>query len=165
MRIRARLGTAPTGVLSDCIHIMNKGRIVQSGSPRDLFERPKSRFVAEFVGYANILPIDAADAKSGTVRLPGGNVIKVSCVPSAAMDKVLVVRPHRIGLVHGPSNDSNVIEGRVRSAAFLGDRTHLSVDVVGCGTVLADIVSLGIALPEKGEQVKLGFSADAAIVL
>jgi riboflavin biosynthesis pyrimidine reductase len=81
------------------------------------------------------------------------------------MDKVLVVRPHRIGLVHGPSNDSNVIEGRVRSAAFLGDRTHLSVDVVGCGTVLADIVSLGIALPEKGELVKLGFSADAAIVL
>jgi ABC-type Fe3+/spermidine/putrescine transport system ATPase subunit len=52
-------------MLSDKIAVMNQGRIEQIGSPTDVYERPRTRFVAQFVGRSNLLPVRAVGAKDG----------------------------------------------------------------------------------------------------
>jgi ABC-type Fe3+/spermidine/putrescine transport system ATPase subunit len=151
-------------VLSSHIHVMNKGRVVESGTPQDLYDRPQTRFAAQFIGYANILPIDAVDRSSRTVRLGNGASVKVESIPETIKENVVIVRPHRVGLAAGEET-LNILEGTVRSVSFLGDRSHLSVEVPGCGTVMVDMIADGTSLARKGDPVRLQLPPNASVLL
>ncbi len=105
--------------LGDRIVVMRKGAIAQVGSPRDIYFKPASRFVAEFIGAANI--IDAV-SDNGVLVLPGGRlaVDKTGHGQVAAM-----IRPESIGII---SPEAAFLVGRVASVSFTGDRQRLVVD-------------------------------------
>jgi len=115
--------------LSHRVAVMQNGRIVQEGRPRDLYASPASGFVADFVGDATFLPGEVVE---GGVRALGGIV---RCTLSEALapgaQALLVMRPERIVVRGAPAGVANEFAGTLRVAAFLGDHLDCVVDVDG----------------------------------
>jgi iron(III) transport system ATP-binding protein len=121
--------------LSHQIAVMNEGRIQQIGTPREVYERPGSPFVADFVGSTNfldgsVLGPDAAEGKY-RVRTEIGDLTVLATEPLKADDKVLLsVRPEDVELSESrPAAATNVREGKVDQKVFLGEVLDLQVKV------------------------------------
>jgi iron(III) transport system ATP-binding protein len=103
---------------ADLIAVMNGGRIEQLGTPREVYEEPRSEFVARFLGGSNIIRGRAVDGSR--VRF-AGNVIECRGGPLAAGTEVPVsIRQHDIGIAADRSADGNAVEGVVARNVFLG---------------------------------------------
>ena len=121
-------------VLSDEIAVMRDGRIVQLGGPREIYERPRSRFVADFVGSTNFFDGTVASSpRQGLYRVetPIGGLIATGTVALEAGQEVVVsVRPECVNLSGERPNgaeDSNIWEVRVGNHIFLGESTYYEV--------------------------------------
>ncbi len=119
---------------SDRVAVMNAGKVEQVDAPRAIYERPATRFVADFIGTANFLPATVRAVNNGrsTVVLADG----VSLVaPSAEKAPVgarveLSVRPERLWLTREPgSNGSNCLPARVVECTYMGPVTRYTVEV------------------------------------
>jgi iron(III) transport system ATP-binding protein len=123
--------------LSDRILVMNEGSVLQAGAPEDIYHRPATRFVAEFLGHCNILAARAVTATSaGTTELlltANSQPITVSGEDLAAGDHVeLAVRPEAVELTDRPSPaGSNTYPAEVRTVSFLGDHYLYELDAGG----------------------------------
>jgi iron(III) transport system ATP-binding protein len=107
---------------SDRIAVMNGGRIEQADAPHLLYTRPRTRFVAGFIGRTNLLP---AELRNGEIGF-GGVSVPASRVPGAAeatgRDIVVSVRPQSIALHRSrPAGDGPLLEGVVQQRTFLGE--------------------------------------------
>jgi putative spermidine/putrescine transport system ATP-binding protein len=111
--------------MCDRIAVMDRGRIAQIGSPTDIYERPATRFVAGFVGRANVLPTARDSSGALTIwgaRLPG---------EASANDVDAFVRPQRIRLASPQetvSPEMTRVRGRVARSVFVGDHVEIIVD-------------------------------------
>jgi iron(III) transport system ATP-binding protein len=126
---------AESMALADRIIVMNRGRIEQVGTPADIYERPRSRFVSEFVGSINVLHGVVTEVTDARLTLLHGGV-EIQCVtPSdgvfAGGDRVMIsVRPEKLSLVRARGNgEANYWEGRVASAAYYGDHREYEVEI------------------------------------
>jgi putative spermidine/putrescine transport system ATP-binding protein len=99
--------------------VMRHGAIAQIGAPRDIYFTPADRFVAEFIGAANIIE---ATAKDGFITLPGGQIGLTDA--KVAGPVVVMIRPETIKIVAG--GDSS-LAGRIETVSFVGDRVRLTV--------------------------------------
>jgi spermidine/putrescine transport system ATP-binding protein len=157
--------------LSDRIAVMNGGRVEQLGTPEDLYDEPRTRFVAEFIGTTNILSgsIEGSDGDAVTVRIADG----VRCrarVPSPALPTGtpvdLVVRPESITLSPdgdaGGSDDGLV--GEISQSAYLGTSVSHRVAITD-DLVLTAIVPRSHARFEPGDRVRARWAASDARVL
>ncbi|WP_426955060.1 ABC transporter ATP-binding protein [Muricoccus radiodurans] len=150
--------------VSDRIIVMQGGVIVQDGAPRDLYEAPTSRFIADFIGNANLLPVtlrrDGALAEvalgTATLRLPHRDV------PDGRAE--LAVRPRAIRLRPGPPG-VNEVAGTVRKAAYLGDHMEYEVSLDGVpGEVLVVDPAVGSPIAE-GAAVGVSIDPAGAVVV
>jgi iron(III) transport system ATP-binding protein len=113
--------------LSHRIAVMQAGKIVQEGAPRDLYRAPASGFVADFVGEATFLP---GEVTAGGIRALGGTVTCALADGLAPGDKgLLVLRPENIVVRAKPAGAPNEFAGTLRVAAFLGDRLDCLVEI------------------------------------
>ena len=132
--------------LSHEIAVMSEGRIVQIGSPRDIYERPRNKFVADFVGSTNFIggTIVAAAAGNGRYRVASAlGELNVQCVETLAKDAPVVVsvRPEDVELSEAaPAREDgdNVYVGTVAAKVFLGDYLDFQVKV-GDSVLLARV--------------------------
>ena len=122
-------------VISDRIAVLEHGRVVQVGTAEDLFERPRTRFVAQFIGRTNL--VDATVVERGLVAR-GGLRLRVETGDAKTGDPVAVsIRPHAVTLVptaSGPpprDGDANVLTGIVRRTSYLGAGVDYEVEVDG----------------------------------
>ena len=123
--------------LSDRIVVMNEGSVLQAGAPEDIYHRPATRFVAEFLGHCNILAARAVAAgsggRAGLVLAANGAPITVSgedLTPGGQVE--LAVRPEAVELTdHQPAAGENTYPAEVRSLAFLGDHYLYELDAGG----------------------------------
>jgi len=118
--------------LSHEIAVMNEGRIQQIGSPRDIYEKPVSAFVADFVGSTNFLDgaVLGPDGANGhyRVRTEIGDLTVLATEQLRAEDKVLVsVRPEDVELAEARPAGANVWEGLVDQKVFLGESNDFQV--------------------------------------
>jgi iron(III) transport system ATP-binding protein len=128
--------------LSHEVAVMNEGRIVQIGSPRAIYERPRNRFVAEFIGMSNFLEgtVLGADTKPGLwrVRASFGDFLAQSetpLQPGAAV--TLSIRPENVELSENEiAGAANRFTGTVSSKVFQGDFADFQIRV-GAVTLLA----------------------------
>jgi putative spermidine/putrescine transport system ATP-binding protein len=137
--------------ISDRIVVMNQGRIEQISSPWDLYNQPRTLFVASFVGMANRLP--ARPAGSGTLR-----VAEVFDLPAAveatAGPGTAVVRPESVRI----GRDEHGVAGTVRTVTLLGATLRVDVEIAGRIHVLADISHGGTALEFRPDDaVRVSF--------
>ena len=132
--------------LSHEIAVMSEGRIVQIGSPRDIYERPRNKFVADFVGSTNFIGGRVASAAAGNGRCGVATALgelNVQCVEPLAKDApvVISVRPEDVELFEAapPREDGdNVCTGVVEAKVFLGDYLDFQVKV-GDSVLLARV--------------------------
>jgi iron(III) transport system ATP-binding protein len=130
--------------MSDRIVVMNGGSVLQVGAPEDIYLRPATRFVAEFLGHCNILAARSTGAISagaaGLVLSANGQPIAVAGENLAPGDEVeLAVRPEAIEL-GGPERAAgeNTYPAEVRTVSFLGDHYLYEVDIGGLALTVTD---------------------------
>ncbi len=141
--------------LGDRVVVMRKGAIAQIGSPREIYFAPKDRFVAEFIGAANI--VESA-IESGQLVLPGGR-LPVGCgseLPAA----LAMIRPETIGIV---VLGAAPLSGTIDSVSFVGDRQRLIVSGAAHKPLTVDAPNTIQAKP--GERVGLLIPPDAIRLL
>ncbi|TXS76304.1 ABC transporter ATP-binding protein [Streptomyces sp. me109] len=142
--------------LADRIAVMDRARLRDCGTPRELYRTPRTEFTASFVGNANLLPVTVG---AGTVSL-AGTELKVDTADAApGALATLCVRPHLVGLGPGP----NQLAGTVGEVQWRGSTHRLYVDVEG-HRVMADLRDLREP-PVHGDPVTLHFAPDDAVLL
>ena len=137
--------------LGDRVAVMRAGRIEQVASPRDIYHRPATRFVAEFVGTLNLLE---GEVRQGVLHLPGGS-LPVSGIPEGPA--MLGCRPEQLQ----PAPDGP-LEGRVAQAFFLGDRLRLVIEGAARTPLVIETTAQGVA---AGERLRLAPMAGAPFAL
>jgi putative spermidine/putrescine transport system ATP-binding protein len=140
-------------VMSDRIAIYNEGRIEQIGSGADLYERPTSLFVADFVGESNIYPGTLAAQPFPSITRPIGPPIRLPAEAGArvglsAGDRAaVVIRPERMSINQGGREASGIpddtsvvsLSGRLRELIYLGSDRKYVVDLEGGATAVVRI--------------------------
>ena len=151
--------------MSDRIVVMNAGRMEQVGTPQQVYDAPATRFVADFLGKANMLDGTVTGCTGGraVVALAAGARVTVATPrPLAEAAAVtLVVRPQKLTLA-GPEA-ANRLEGRVVSTSYLGSNAVYEVDLGGA-LVRANIALTGDPLRE-GAAVALDLDPEAVVLL
>ena len=148
--------------LSDVVVVMNGGRVEQSGSPDEVYRRPASRFVADFIGRANFVEASVESVSDGAAEVTLlGRRMRVPAAPEVAAGSpaTVVVRPEsmRVG--------SGELHGMVRRATFLGPMAEYELEV-GSQTLLAvDPDWMGGGLHEPGEEVAWALRPEQAYVI
>ncbi|MCC6868129.1 MAG: ABC transporter ATP-binding protein [Burkholderiales bacterium] len=145
--------------VSDHIIVMNGGRIAQEGPPADLYERPVSRFLADFIGDANLVDGEIAPTAGGASFAAGGVALPVRAHGVTAGPATLAIRPQRLVL----GEPGHGVPGNVKRVAYLGSRVEYVV-----GTAWGELLVFDgdvHRLRQRDEAVAVTFAPDAAIVL
>jgi spermidine/putrescine transport system ATP-binding protein len=151
--------------MADAIAVMNRGRIEQLGTPTELYERPRTAFVAGFLGVSNLLR-GRVDGR-GAVRLDAGDTVRVAPELLAGRDGAVAVgiRPEKIR-VGAPGGEENSLAGTVAETAYVGVATQLLVDTAaGRLMVYAQNDRPGSEPPPVGTPAALSWSPDATFVV
>jgi len=154
--------------MSDRIAVMNDGRIEQLGTAEDVYERPRTTFVAGFIGVSNLMPgvVVSANGDSGSVRLDSGVEVTTAVDGLAPGDRCYaVVRPEKLRIVpaDGPT-DGPAVDGVVESSVFLGTSTQIVVRLAGDVPITVLVPNADEAerqrLPGGGANVKLSWAPE-----
>jgi len=157
--------------MSDRIAIMNGGKVQQVGSPEDIYENPKNRFVAAFVGHTNLLSGVVADVGAGcsTVVQSYGMTIACRGAPDLVkgQDVTIALRYEKVALVSSVRGGSQTtVKGVVTDRTYLGNAVRI-VSCIGEGINLtADIADTSqVRHLTIGDTVQLSFVADSAVAV
>ncbi|TPN13652.1 ABC transporter ATP-binding protein [Mesorhizobium sp. B2-3-3] len=152
--------------MSDRIVVMNAGSSEQIGTPEEVYERPATAFVADFLGKANMLAgtVSVSGQGTATVVLATGQTINVACPRPLAQggNVMVVVRPQKLSV--GAAASANRLSGRVVSASYLGGSAIYEVDIGGRTSIRANVPISGRVLRE-GEAIDLGFDPEGCVLL
>jgi putative spermidine/putrescine transport system ATP-binding protein len=145
--------------MCDRIAVMEAGRIAQIDSPRAIYDRPRTRFVADFVGRGNRLAL----VRTSEGFLLGGHAITVEAPPDAPAIE-LFLRPQHLTLIaaDAPVDGANRLPGRVRHSVFVGERLEVVVDTPA-GQVIVEPPA-ATRPPADGTDLAVVWSADQARV-
>jgi spermidine/putrescine ABC transporter ATP-binding subunit len=159
--------------LSDRIAVMGRGQIEQVGTPREIYGRPATRFVAEFIGASNVLPVrvlvrgaqeaevEAEGVGRLSVRLPG---VGPALDPGGRAE--LLIRPERVVLVPAADDGPNTVAGRVARLTYLGSQTEVVVQIRGGRRIVAAVDEHRCPVPlAEGVEVRVLLPPDAFLVL
>ena len=146
--------------VSDHIIVMDDGRIAQQGTPDELYEAPASRFLADFIGDANLVDGELTIAAGAATFTANGVGVPVHAGAVPAGPATLAVRPQRLRLLDA---GQGAVPGICRRAAYLGSRIEYVVDTPW-GELLA--FDADVRAPRRrDEKVGVAFDADAVILL
>lgn len=151
-------------MLSDRIAVMNEGRIEQLGTPRDIYDFPRTAFVADFMGESNFLDgtVAGPDSDCLVVKTDIGATMKVAQTPepiSPGSRVRLMVRPERIQFLSALDTMANVVTGRIADIVFLGDTFRFRVAVGEDCVLTVKRPSWAQVIPlERGAAVEMGWS-------
>jgi putrescine transport system ATP-binding protein len=146
------------------IAVMERGRIVQIGTAADVYERPRNRWVATFIGEANV--IEARRTAEGRWRAETlGIDLVLAAAPGGRATATLVLRPERVRI--DVATAPNKLDAVVIEAVYLGGRIALKARVPTGAVLLANVASADGAAARftVGSSLSLGWTAEAATVL
>ncbi len=149
--------------MADTIAVMNDGQVEQLGPPSELYEQPRTSFVAGFLGVSNLLPGTVSGPE--TIRLEGGTEVKVSAdALGNRTGRVAVgIRPEKIRIVSG---QVNTITGTVFESAYVGVSTQYVLDTpAGRLTVYVQNMESGTHRASPGDPITVGFEPEATFVV
>ena len=157
--------------MSDYIAVMDQGRIVQFGTPADMYEYPRSKFVASFLGSINLFEGALAAGTAGHARVitQDGFTIHASCAASDFSGGGCVgIRPEKVALSRCATGLPNDFAGAIEQLSYCGNLSHATIRLSQERTVDATIVNsdhLAAEAFKAGETVHVAFPAEAAVVL
>ena len=158
--------------MSDRVVIMNHGRVVQVGSPQELYERPSTVFASKFIGKSNIL--------RGVVNQVDGNEVLYAIadkyfqqlVSNEKFSKndeiILALRPEKIKIARSKvaSNEVNILVGRIIDITYFGSTILVNVETDSVGEFLVEVQAWNNQETlEEGQKISLTWSLDAAFTV
>ncbi|MEV5444331.1 ABC transporter ATP-binding protein [Streptomyces sp. NPDC052644] len=124
--------------MADTVAVMNAGRVEQLGAPADLYDNPRTTFVANFLGTSNLIEARVTEAGTDVVVTAGDGPLRLPAercaTPARAGERLLVgIRPEKITLAHADDADAvpagrNRVAGRIAATSFIGVSTEYTVD-------------------------------------
>ena len=166
--------------VSTRLAVMREGRIAQLGPPREVYEAPRTRYVAEFIGDVNILPGIVTDRSAGRIALEAGGEASLGHATEAAKGGAveLAVRPEKIVIERAqPGAESghgavfatpNRLHGHIEDIAYLGNTSVFHVRLAGGGLIQVQRTNRFRAVEETvtwDDPVRLGWDEDALVEL
>jgi iron(III) transport system ATP-binding protein len=154
-------------VISDRVAVLQHGRVVQIGTAQELFDRPRTRFVAEFIGRTNL--IDGV-AEGANIVVRGALRLRVAAGELRPGEAVAIsIRPHQVELLLATTlpaggDGENVLRGTVLRASYLGDAVDYQVQLAEGGAMLR-VAGPTPLRAHPGESVRLRIPAAACIPL
>ncbi|MDG4901080.1 MULTISPECIES: ABC transporter ATP-binding protein [unclassified Mesorhizobium] len=151
--------------MSDRIVVMNAGSVEQIGTPEEVYERPATAFVADFLGKANMLAgtVSRSDGQIAVTLAAGQTVHVTSPRPLAPGSKVtVVVRPQKLSV--GAAAGTNQLSGRVVSTSYLGGSAIYEIDFGGKTSIRANAPING-RIVREGETIEVGFDPSSCVLL
>jgi putative spermidine/putrescine transport system ATP-binding protein len=152
--------------MSDRIVVMNEGAIEQVGTPSEIYNAPRSRFVASFVGTLNLIDGKIVDASVGAVDIDGQRATTRRKLNGAKPGDVLAMalRPEALRLGAG-DNDRNTLAGVIEDVSFLGAVVRVRVRLEQAAIIVDTFNSGADDLPARGASVAVNFGRDDLIPL
>lgn len=135
--------------MADRVAVFNDGRIVQVASPQDIYERPRTRFVADFVGSSNVIEPMQTKAWAG-------------------IDKAASLRPEKIALLPDGASGSDgavVVPGTIAQVLYHGAVNRVELALANGGRLLAAVPATSPVLPIQGASVRASFAREALHVM
>jgi putative spermidine/putrescine transport system ATP-binding protein len=139
--------------LGDRLAVMQQGRITQIGSPQDIYYRPNSAFVADFVGTMNRL---TGTLNDGFLLVPGGRIPCNRAEVEAGVSLEIMFRPEDVRVV---ADTAAHLRGRIISAFFMGERTRLLIEIGPDVSLIAETTQRRSF--SRGEPIALAIDAEA----
>jgi putative spermidine/putrescine transport system ATP-binding protein len=149
--------------LSDRIGVMSRGRLEQLGTPREIYERPATRFVADFIGASTVLR--GRGVAADRLAFGSGLALRVLSgrpLPDGAEVEV-AIRPERVRLATHPG--PNVVEARIEGLVYQGAQTEVTARLADGQRVLVSVTEPAPAPLAPGQTVQVHFPPDAFMVL
>ncbi|KEF38523.1 spermidine/putrescine ABC transporter ATP-binding subunit [Schinkia azotoformans MEV2011] len=149
--------------MSDRICVMNKGRIEQIASPRELYEKPVNRFVAEFIGEINLLggKVVAKDKEAAVIKLLNDDSIslKVEGTPAIeSKDVFIAVRPENMHITSDVNQFENYLKVAVYEKIYIGDAVKLKVKTGSEQSLTVKVPAYYGAEMDEGKEIILGWN-------
>jgi spermidine/putrescine transport system ATP-binding protein len=156
--------------MSDRIAVMDEGVLLQVGAPEAIYDRPRTRFVADFIGDTNL--VDAVVGDDGHVVFPDGSTIRVATTAAPGSTVTVALRPEALGLRRPDAERDpalDVANGRVARIIFLGNAIRYEVALGAEGSAATLDVrqgnAPGIEHFQVGDEVRVRWSPSSATVL
>ncbi len=149
--------------ISDEIIIMSKGKVEQIGSPREIYYKPKNKFIADFIGEANFLDaeVKSSSEEKALISVCGHEMTVNNYIGATEGNSVsLVLRPENLKL-----SDSGVLKGKVVLSTFMGSYQYYQVDVEGKIVQITDYNPLNRKTYEVGDTSYLDFDPSGVYIL
>ncbi|MYD09203.1 MAG: ABC transporter ATP-binding protein [Chloroflexi bacterium] len=170
--------------MADRIAVMSEGVMLQVGTPKEIYERPQTHFVADFIGETNFIPgaLLGRDADGyGRVKLADGTVIRARlshALGNAASAVSVAIRPERIGITplgppdgsggrHTPLDDVTVLDAVVTGSQYIGTDTRYTLALGGEAELVARLQNTAErnAALQSGQRVKVYWKDSSATAL
>ena len=155
--------------MSDRIAVMSGGKIQQIGTPEDIYERPRTRFVASFIGHTNLLDGVIAERTASGSYLADCRGTMIPCVPAIPVEigqsVTLALRYEKIGVARQVPGEV-VVAAKVVDRTYLGSAVRIETRLASGVELTADISDVDQARTIRlGDEVKLGFLANTAVAV
>jgi putative spermidine/putrescine transport system ATP-binding protein len=152
--------------MSDRIVVMSEGRIEQVGTPFEVYNFPRTRFVASFVGTLNILRGKVGDPAKGTITVDGQEIVSARGVADAQPGEMrsVALRPEAVVLTD-PGGTRNRMQGTIEEVSFLGSVVRVRVRFKDNVISLDTFNSPSVVPPERGKPVTVTFAHEDLLVL
>ena len=152
--------------IADKVVIMRDGRIIQHGSPHEIYESPNSRFVADFMGKANVIPGTICTVRAGRAALSLGEKTvetkKLDGLSLASGDGAcLCVRPESFRVV---APEKGLLNGILARKTYYGSSVELEVEAAGVSLIIQESFK-AVANLQEGEHVGLDIDLESASIL
>jgi putative spermidine/putrescine transport system ATP-binding protein len=151
--------------ISDRIVVMYNGKAEQVGTPFDIYNHPRTRFVASFVGTLNILNASVVNAASGRIAIDGQEVVAARGVAgTAGSTRTVALRPEAVSL-NGVGGNRNKLAGTIEEVNFLGSVVRVRVRFAESAVSLDTFNNPNAPPPKAGEKVTVSFAPEDILVL
>jgi putative spermidine/putrescine transport system ATP-binding protein len=152
--------------MSDRIVVMSEGRIEQVGTPFEIYNFPRTRFVASFVGTLNIMRARVVDPKSGRIEVDGQEIFAARGAANAQAGEMrsVALRPEAVTLQEG-AGERNRMRGTIEEVSFLGAIVRIRVRFKESAISLDTFNNPGVAPPQRGEPATVSFTREDVLVL
>ena len=158
--------------MSDRIAVMSNGEVQQIGSPREIYNQPNNHFVANFIGEANILNVEAAASKGKKATLTFGKMkigqIELASKPDSKTSLSVMVRPEHLTVTHASTKKpTSALVGKVHDISYLGTDTQINIHLPDKTELVARMQNAAGSAGsiDVGDNVHISFPENAMTVL
>jgi len=160
--------------MSDRIAVMSKGKVMQVGTPVEIYERPNCRFVADFIGESNFFQgkVVSVDGTRAQVHIPALNVELSGLLTGelvSGQEATISIRPEKIRLSDQPALNQNSFSGTIVNSTYIGSDTHVFLDVGGVSVKAWEMNKISTLDPRAyygvGQQVWITLFPENTLVM